>query len=163
MQFLEREVQLFGDVLTDFHEAYASIIEEMQDVYDMKATSYERRTGRPLHHRLQPHALAHEQATKARRVASLIDRSNWWHHPRRLEGIIEECIDGANYFLYLAALCRMRIHDLEDVPHELQPNLPGMREWSKPEIGSEEFKDALAVVMEHPGYIIREVEREGAE
>lgn len=125
MKFLLRERVVFEQIQDEFAREYRNIIEEMVDTYERRAETYEVQTGQPMHHRLQPEDKAHEMATKARRVKALISHENWWEEVSALEDIIEECVDGANYFLYLAALCRMRKHELSGgLVDAHQPPLP---------------------------------------
>lgn len=97
MIYLEVEETMFQDVKARFTEAYVDLLEEMRRVYIAKAKVRDK--GTPIHHRQSPLAMLGLAQGKGRRLEALLEGG-----PEDFNLIIEECVDVANYVLYIGAL-----------------------------------------------------------
>jgi hypothetical protein len=105
MIYLQREQAEFTKTKEEFGEAYTYLLEEMFDTFKKKGAT--RDTGSPIHHRQSPSGSLSIAQSKCRRIESIISESLWSEAPGPLADVIEECIDVANYVLYIATLCKM--------------------------------------------------------
>lgn len=105
MIFLEKEKVAFTETKAEFTAAYTTLLERMFDTFKEKGKT--RDVGSPLHHRQSPFGMLSIAQAKCRRVESILSRPEWEAHPTLLKDITEECVDAANYVLYIAALCSL--------------------------------------------------------
>lgn len=105
MIYLQREQAEFEKTKEEFEEKYTGLLQMMHDVFREKGRT--RDTGSPLHHRQSPVGMLSIAQAKCRRIEALLSSEEQPWTGRHLADIIEECIDAANYLLYIAALCRM--------------------------------------------------------
>lgn len=103
MIYLKSEVAAFGQVKDEFKYSYIALLGVMRDTFEAKGKT--RDTGSPIHHRQSPNSMLSIAQAKCRRVESILSRPGWEERPTQLEDVIEECVDIANYVLYLASLC----------------------------------------------------------
>lgn len=103
MIYLQREKEEFGKTKEEFEKAYTALLERMSTVFKEKGKT--RDAGSPLHHRQSPIGMLSIAQSKCRRIEALLSSDEW--ETRKLPAIIEECVDIANYVLYIAALSQM--------------------------------------------------------
>ncbi len=107
MIYLQSELDQFAATKELFREHYEALLESMFQTFVEKGK--QRDTGSPIHHRQHPLGMLAIVQAKCRRVDALLARAGWKASLKVLSLIIEECVDAANYLLYIAALCRMLI------------------------------------------------------
>lgn len=105
MIYLRRETEEFTKTKAVFADAYMALLEKMFDTFTEKGKT--RDVGSPLHHRQSPVSCLSITQAKGRRIEALLSLEGWERNDKRLADVIEECVDAANYVLYIAALCRM--------------------------------------------------------
>jgi len=105
MIYLEREEAEFTRTKKEFEEAYTALLEMMYSIFKKKGET--RDVGSPLHHRQSPIGMLSTAQAKCRRAESIMSFDGWELNDKHLADIIEECVDTANYVLYIAALCEM--------------------------------------------------------
>jgi len=105
MIYLEREKAEFTKTKKEFEEAYLALTNEMYSTFKEKGKT--RDVGSPLHHRQSPVGCLSIAQAKCRRIESLLSLDDWELDGKLLAGLVEECVDAANYVLYIAALSRM--------------------------------------------------------
>jgi len=103
MIYLRREKEEFERTKNRFEEEYCALLQRMHDIFKEKGKT--RDVGSPLHHRQSPAGMLAIAQAKCRRTEALLSLDDWG--ASQLADIIEECVDAANYLLYIAALCRM--------------------------------------------------------
>lgn len=105
MIYLQREKAEFEKTKKEFTEEYTVLLERMFDTFKEKGKT--RDTGSPLHHRQSPVGMLSIAQAKCRRTEALLSFEGWELSEKHLADIIEECVDAANYVLYIAVLCQM--------------------------------------------------------
>jgi len=103
MIYLQREKEEFARTKEEFEGAYETLLNRMFNTFKKKGET--RDTGSPLHHRQSPVGCLSVAQAKCRRIESLLSFEGW--ETSLLPDIVEECVDAANYLLYIATLCRM--------------------------------------------------------
>lgn len=105
MIYLRRETEEFTKTKAEFEEAYTALLERMFNIFKEKGKT--RDVGSPLHHRQSPVGCLSITQAKGRRIEALLSLEEWEQNDKLLAAVIEECVDAANYVLYIAALCQM--------------------------------------------------------
>jgi len=105
-RYLLSEVKAFQVIQQRAKAAYVWMLTEMRDVFENKAEI--RDVSTPIHHRQSPETMLALAAGKCRRIEVLLETD-------RYEGLIEECVDVANYVLFIASLARLHQQDIEDL------------------------------------------------
>ena len=105
MIYLQSETAAFEQVKADFTHQYTQLLHRMLDTFEKKGDV--RDTGSPIHHRQSPNSMLSIAQAKCRRIESILSRPEWEERRTSLEDVIEECVDVANYVLYLASLCSL--------------------------------------------------------
>lgn len=105
MIYLQRELEEFARTKEEFEEKYTELLQIMHDTFKEKGKT--RDIGSPLHHRQSPIGMLSLAQAKCRRIQALLSLGERPWTGKHLADIIEECVDSANYVLYIAALCRM--------------------------------------------------------
>lgn len=105
MIYLKGEKEAFELVKAEFEGEYTALLERMYSTFRKKGDT--RDTGSPIHHRQSPISMLSIAQAKCRRIESILSRPGWEERRTSLEAVIEECVDVANYVLYLAALCSL--------------------------------------------------------
>jgi hypothetical protein len=105
MMYLEREKDLFQKVQAAFWRYYQQAIEVMLRVAKERGERLDTET--PPHHRMSPEGEVYEVRKKGRRLQEIISLPGWEKDPSKLAKVVEECVDVANYALFLAAFAQM--------------------------------------------------------
>lgn len=105
MIYLQREKEEFTRTKNKFEEQYCALLQRMHDVFQEKGRT--RDVGSPLHHRQSPVGCLSIAQAKGRRIEALLSLKGWELSDKLLADVTEECVDAANYVLYIAALCEM--------------------------------------------------------
>lgn len=105
MVYLQSEKEAFEQVKEEFKYSYLALLGVMRDTFEAKGDI--RDTGSPIHHRQPPNSMLSIAQAKCRRIEAIISRPGWEERQTSLEDVIEECVDVANYVLYLASLCSL--------------------------------------------------------
>lgn len=105
MIYLQSEIAAFEQVKAEFAHQYTQLLQRMLDTFERKGET--RDTGSPIHHRMPLTTMIALAQAKCRRIESILSRPGWEERPTYLEDVIEECVDVANYVLYLASLCSL--------------------------------------------------------
>lgn len=105
MIYTKTEKEQFEQSKTQFKEYYIKLLERMLRTFDEKAKK--RDVGSPIHHRQSPQGMLAIAQAKCRRTDALLSLAGWENDSALLDAMIEECVDGSNYLLYIAALCSM--------------------------------------------------------
>lgn len=105
MIYLKSENEKFNIVKEEFADEYSALLMRMYDTFIAKGKT--RDAGSPIHHRQSPTSMLSIAQAKCRRVESILSRPGWEERQTALEDVIEECVDVANYVLYLASLCSL--------------------------------------------------------
>lgn len=111
MIYLDSENQQFTKTKQQFEMAYIAHLERMLETYRQKGAT--RDIGSPIHHRHSPEQMLGVIQAKGHRIDSLFSGGDWQYQSDVLDKVIEECIDQANYALYIAALCSMLLKETE--------------------------------------------------
>lgn len=109
MIYLDSETREFTKTKQQFEEAYIAHLERMLETYRSKGAS--RDTGSPIHHRHSPEQMLGVIQAKGHRLDALFSGVGWQYQSDVLDKVVEECIDQANYALYIAALCSMLLEE----------------------------------------------------
>lgn len=109
MIFLKSERDAFELVKAKFTDKYTELLQAMFDTSKEKGKI--RDVNSPIHHRQSPISMLSIAQAKCRRIESILSRSGWEERQPRLEDVIEECVDIANYVLYLASLCSLLLEE----------------------------------------------------
>ena len=105
MIYLQSEIAAFEQVKAEFADEYTALLERMYSTFRKKGDT--RDTGSPIHHRQSPESMLSIAQAKCRRIESILSRPEWEERRTSLEDVIEECVDVANYVLYLASVCSL--------------------------------------------------------
>ena len=105
MIYLKSEEVAFAETKAEFAAAYTTLLERMFNTFEEKGKT--RDICSPLNHRQSPFGMLSIAQAKCRRIEALLSRPEWEDHSITLKDITEECVDVANYVLYLAALCSL--------------------------------------------------------
>lgn len=116
MLFLKKEEEAHNETKAAFWFRYDSLLGAMAAVSQERGTRLQTLSGgsAPLHHRMTPEGMVHEVRKKARRIEETMLCDYWYRDRALVAKVIEECVDAANYALFLGALCKM----LEDEMYE---------------------------------------------
>lgn len=109
MIYLQSEEVVFDQVKAAFAHRYTQLLQKMLDTFEKKGET--RDTGSPIHHRQSPYSMLGVAQSKGRRIESILSRPGWEKDRNLLEGVIEECVDIANYVTYVAALCVLLLEE----------------------------------------------------
>lgn len=112
MIYLQSEHKSFAETKLQFSEAYIAHLERMLETYRRKGET--RDVGAPIHHRMSPEQMLGLIQAKGRRVDSLLSQPGWEHNGDDLDKIAEECLDQANYALYIASIASLLLKEVED-------------------------------------------------
>lgn len=105
MIYLQKEREAFAETLEEFEAAYIKLLEYLLEVYQHKGAT--RDTETPIHHRMSPQTMLALAQAKTRRVETLLSRQDTFEGTDRLDKVVEECVDIANYCLFIATFCSM--------------------------------------------------------
>lgn len=111
MIYLDSENQQFTKTKQQFEMAYIAHLERMLEVYRERGKT--RDIGSPIHHRQPPEYMLGVIQAKSRRVDSFFSIEDWQSNGDVLDDVIEECIDQANYAVYIASLCSLLLKEIE--------------------------------------------------
>jgi len=106
MRYLPSERKQMQIVQQRAKAVYNWLLTEMKDIFENKAKV--RDVSTPIHHRQSPETMLALAMGKCRRLESLLKTA-------RYEEMIEECVDVANYVLFIASLARLHQQDIEDL------------------------------------------------
>lgn len=98
MKYLNYEARQFEVTKEAFRERYVTLLNYMQKVFLAKGVT--RDVNSPIHHRQSPQSMLALAQAKGRRVERLLETEQY-------PAVIEECVDIANYVLFIAALYKM--------------------------------------------------------
>ena len=110
MIYLRREEAEFIKTKKEFEEGYTALLERMFSIFQEKGKT--RDVGSPLHHRQSPVGCLTIAQAKCRRVESILSFDSWELNEKLLADLVEECVDTANYALYIATLAKMLQEEL---------------------------------------------------
>lgn len=103
MIYTQSERKQFAGTIKRFDFLYEALIKQMEYVYREKAE--ERDVDTPLHHRMSPLYMLSVIQAKCRRLDAMLTRPGWEEDEHLRDRVVEECIDAANYALYISAFC----------------------------------------------------------
>jgi len=112
MIYLKAEKHAFEVVKERFNKVYVALLEKMYEISKEKGKV--RDVGSPIHHRMSPISMLTLAQAKCRRIESLLSQPGWETKQERLEKVVEECTDIANYALFIAALCSLLLTETEE-------------------------------------------------
>jgi len=103
MIYTKKEQEQFKLTKARFAKLFTGLLETMLATYERKGQK--RDVGSPIHHRQSPSTMLAIAQAKTRRIESILSQPAWEREKSMREAVIEECVDAANYMLYIGALC----------------------------------------------------------
>jgi len=105
MIYLQEEIKQFSRTKKKFADLYEYLLEQMFKTFKEKGAVRDAVT--PIHYRLSPRDMLALIKAKSRRIEALMSSADYARNSKRLASTVEECIDVANYSLYIATICEL--------------------------------------------------------